>query len=141
MRGPSLTYASVTSNWSTSTSFDLFSALAIADRSTFSTSGAKRLLVARRIVIALPACWPRMRSMTRRAFCADPLTYLASALASILRVPFQLRLRTLLGGSLRRVALERTRGRKLAELVPDHVLRHVHGNELLPAVHSERVAD
>ena len=45
-------------SWSTSTSFDLFSALAIAERSTFSTVGAMRLLVARRIVIASPALLP-----------------------------------------------------------------------------------
>ena len=55
MRGPSFTYASETTKSSTSTSEERFSALAIADRSTFSTTGAMRLLVARRMLIASPA--------------------------------------------------------------------------------------
>src|SRR5262249_51788842 len=42
-------------------------------------------------------------------------------------------------GYLRRVALENPRRRKLAELVADHVLRHVNGNELLAVVHGQRV--
>src|SRR5205823_1991219 len=36
-----------------------------------------------------------------------------------------------------RVAVERARRRELAELVPDHVLRDEHRNELAPVVHRE----
>src|ERR1051325_9457968 len=54
MRGPSFTYASVTYSLSTSTSLLRFSQLAIADRSTFSTLGAMRLLVVRRMLIGPP---------------------------------------------------------------------------------------
>src|SRR5262249_10133868 len=81
MRGPSLTYASVTNNLSTSTSFDRFSAFAIADRTPFSTEGAMRLLVVRKILMASPAFWPRIRSTTSRTFWGDVRMYLASALA------------------------------------------------------------
>ena len=42
---------------------------------------------------------------------------------------------------LGRVSLERPRRRELAELVPDHVLRQVHRDELLAVVHGERVPD
>src|SRR5690242_2334577 len=80
MRGPSLTYASVTNNWSTSTSFERFSALAMAERRTFSTIGAIRLLTERRMLMAVPAFWPRIMSTTSRTFCGDVRTYLASAL-------------------------------------------------------------
>jgi hypothetical protein len=38
------------------------------------------------------------------------------------------------------VTAVRTGGRELSELVPDHVLLHVDGNELLPVVHGDRVA-
>ena len=41
---------------------------------------------------------------------------------------------------LRGVALELARGRELAELVPDHVLGHVHGDELLAVVDGQGVA-
>src|SRR5579864_497829 len=83
MRGPSLTYASVTNSLSTSTSLDRFSALAMADRRTFSTEGAMRLLVVRKILIASPAFWPRIKSTTSRAFWGDVRMYRASALASM----------------------------------------------------------
>src|SRR6478752_7043296 len=60
-----------------------FSALAMAGRSTFAMDGAMRLLVARRIWIASPAFWPRIRSITSRAFCGEVRRYRASALACI----------------------------------------------------------
>ena len=44
-------------------------------------------------------------------------------------------------GDLGRVALEDARRRELAELVADHVLGHVHRNELLAVVHRDGVAD
>ena len=39
------------------------------------------------------------------------------------------------------VALERTRERKFAELVANHVFRDVHGNVLTAVVHGDRQAD
>src|SRR5690348_570353 len=55
----------------------------MAERSTFSTTGAMRLLVDRRMVIAVPAFWPRIKSTTSRAFCGVVRTYLASDLTSM----------------------------------------------------------
>src|SRR5579862_3514812 len=141
MRGPSFTYASVTNNRSTSTSLWRFSALAIAERRTFSMDGEMLLLVARRIWIASPAFCPRIRSITRRAFCGEVLRYRASALASITISLRSRRLRRLLGGSLGRVSLEHPRRRKLAQLVSYHVLGNVHGDELLAVMHGQRMAD
>src|SRR5438445_4020877 len=43
--------------------------------------------------------------------------------------------------SLGTVAPEQPRRRELAQLVPHHVLRHVHRDELVPVVHREGVAD
>src|SRR5439155_6496267 len=40
-----------------------------------------------------------------------------------------------------RVAAEEPRRRELAELVAHHVLGDVHGDELVPVMHRERVAD
>src|SRR5438876_10967236 len=39
------------------------------------------------------------------------------------------------------VALERTRRRKFPQLVPDHLLGHIHGNEFLPVVHGDSMPD
>src|SRR5215470_15830431 len=46
-----------------------------------------------------------------------------------------------LSGLLAAVALEDPRRREFAELVPDHVLGHVHRNELAAVVDGDRVAD
>src|SRR5260370_21421927 len=86
-RGHSLTYASDTTRLSTSTSFEAFFALAIADFSTFSTLGAMRLFTACSVRIAEPAFCPRIKSTTSRAFCGETRTYLASALDSIVKNP------------------------------------------------------
>src|SRR5450755_4151367 len=98
----------------------------MAERSTFSIDGAIRLLVVRKILIASPAFWPRIRSTTSRAFWGDVRKYLASALASIAYLssgPSLSRLRRLLGRRcLGRVSLEHPGGRKFAQLVPHHVL-------------------
>jgi len=51
---------------------------------TFSTVGAMRLLVVRSVVNAAPACWPRIRSTTSRAFCGEIRIYRASAFACML---------------------------------------------------------
>src|ERR1039457_7320534 len=52
--------------------------------STFSTVGAIRLLVVRSVVNAAPACWPRIKSTTNRAFCGEIRIYRASAFACML---------------------------------------------------------
>src|SRR5713101_3403131 len=142
MRGPSFTYASVTNSLSTSTSLERFSALAIADRRTFSTEGAMRLLVVRKILIASPALWPRIRSTTSRAFWGDVRMYRASALASMAD-PLCSRcgLGRLFGRCLGGVSFKDARGRKLAQLVSHHVLGDVHRNEFPAVVHGQSVAD
>src|ERR1035438_7791385 len=111
----------------------------MADSRTFSTIGAMRLLVVRNTVRAASACRPRMRSTTRRAFCGEIRMYLASAFtiwsASMLS-SLCCRLGGLLGCSrLHRMAPKSPRRRKLAQLVPHHVLRDVHRDELLAVVH------
>src|ERR1022692_659264 len=125
MRGPSFTYASETNNSSTSTSSFLFRAFEIADWRTFSTVGAIRLLVVRRVVIAEPAFWPRMRSTTSLAFCAETRIYLASALASMLVTSPLGRLSRFLGRRFHRMAFEGAGGGKLAQLVPYHIFGYV----------------
>src|SRR6185437_5772501 len=142
MRGPSLTSACETYRRSTSTSSLMFCALAMADCSTFSTVGAMRLLTVRSVVNAFPACWPRIMSTTRRAFCGETRIYLASALASI-SIPSNGRRLGRLPGFFRsrfyRVSFERAGRGKLAQLMPHHVLGDVHRNELLAVVHGDGV--
>src|ERR1700678_1604639 len=141
-RGPSLTYASLTNSWSTSTSLLRFSALAMAESKTLRTVGAMRLLVWRKIMRASLAERPRIKSTTSRAFCGDDRIYRASALACIV---FPLgRLGGLLRGrrrGLHRMALEHSRGRKFSQFVAHHVFGDVHRNEFLPVVDAQRVAD
>src|SRR6476646_9205080 len=116
----------------------------MAERRTFSMDGAMRLLTARRMWMASPAFWPRIRSITRRAFCGEVRRYRASALACIVRLLRQFRrlLRGTRGSSARRasrsrcgrlgaVTLEYPGGRKFAQLVAHHVFGDVHRDELL----------
>src|SRR5450759_2940548 len=111
--------------------------------STFSTVGATRLLVVRSVVNAAPACWPRIRSTTSRAFCGETRIYRASAFTCMLSsMPAHVkqkclgRLRALLRcRHLHRVSLEGAGRRELAQLVSHHVLGHIHRDELLPVVH------
>src|SRR6476646_2761336 len=148
IRGPSCTYASETYKRSTSTSSERFCALAMADFSTFSTVGAMRLLVVRSVVIACPACCPRIKSTTSRAFCGETRMYLASALASMFKLPLASlpppslrRFRRLLsrrrGRGFHRMPLELPRGRKFAELVPHHVLGDIHRNKFPAVMHAD----
>src|SRR5262249_26805965 len=51
-----------------------------------------------------------------------------------------LRLGLLVGHELSAVSAEEPRRRKFAELVADHVLGHVHRDELVPVVHGEGMA-
>src|ERR1700732_801534 len=105
----------------------------MADCSPFSTVGAMRLLTVRKVVSAAPAFLPRIMSTTSRAFCGETRIYLASALACIRSsfIPLPLcRLGSLLRSGLHRVALEGPGRRKLAQLVPHHVLGDIHRNKL-----------
>src|SRR5206468_1008162 len=74
---------------------------------------------------------PRIWSATSRPFCADSRTPRNMALVSM-SVSLLLRRRRS-GLALRRVRLERAGQRELAELVADHVLRHI-DRYVLPAV-------
>src|SRR5215211_753991 len=80
-------------------------------------------------------------STTSRAFCADPRKYFALAIASISEpqcLPGGLGRLLRLGA---RVPLEGARRGELAELVADHVLRHVDGDVALAVVDGEGQAD
>src|SRR5271154_4843044 len=144
-RGPSFTYASLTTSSSTSTSLLRFSALAMAESKTFKTVGAMRLLVWRKMMRASLAERPRIKSTTSRAFCGDDRIYRASALACMIG-SYEVRSSGRLGALLRRrgfdrMSLEHARWGKLAQLVAHHVFGDVHGNEFLAVVHAQRVAD
>src|SRR5208283_1942097 len=93
--------------------FLLFSALAIAERSTFETSRAPLRGTICSTAIASSAPSPCTCRTTSRIFCADIGTFFNIATASI-RL-FGLRL-----GRVRAVFLERARQRKFAELVAHH---------------------
>src|SRR5690606_15619342 len=84
---------------------------------------------------ASPTLRPRMRSMTSRILRGLCRTYLLIARASMIR-------RLLgLGPLVRKLAAvptEEPRRRELAQLVADHVLRDVHGDELVAVVHRQR---
>src|ERR1035437_7820400 len=127
---------------STSTFSSLFSAFAIAERRTFSTTGQMPLFVVFKIVIASPAFRPRIRSTTKRAFCGETRTCLASALTAIVASSSArslCRLGRLFG--LRLVSLEGARGGELAQLVAHHVLRDEHRDVLPAVVHGDGVPD
>src|ERR1039457_2802264 len=143
MRGPSWTYASEMNSLSTSRSSLRFCALAMADCSTFSTVGAIRLLTVRNVVMAAPACLPRIISTTRRAFCGETRMYLASALIWVLgsMLASLCRLGGFLGGRFYRMSFEHPGGRKLAQLVSHHVFGDVHRNEFLAVVDRHGVTD
>src|SRR4030095_16824091 len=138
-------------------------AFAIAERSVFSMSRATARFVKRRIDRASAAFLPRMRSSTSPAFWAEVRTYLEVAFTSRLAIVGSLALPRGGGGGgarsrtpgarrsrtardlrhlldARGVALELPGGRELAELVADHVLRDVHGDELPAVVDGQGVA-
>src|SRR6185503_18953328 len=126
---------------------------ATADRRTLANSRAMIFRVNCSVASAWFTVLPRIRSHTRPAFCADVRMPRAVACASTMTsLPLALatgrrcagRCRGGHGGrllGLRRVAFERSRRCELAELVADHVLRHVDRDELLPVVHGHRVAN
>src|SRR5436309_6184807 len=116
----------------------LCSALATAERRTFSTIRAAARGVYWSVASASPTDFPRIWSSTSRAFRADTRTKRARAsVRTALRLP-RGRGRSLLG---RAVRLECAGHRELTQPVTDHVLRDVDRNELLAVGDGERVAD
>src|SRR5690606_37779915 len=108
-----------------------------ADRSVLSMLSAALFFDIWSKAYASPTLRPRMRSMTSRILRGLCRTYLLIARASMIRLLG-------LGPLVRELAAvppEEPRRRELAQLVPDHVLRDVHGNELVAVVHRERVPD
>src|SRR5687768_8467817 len=137
MEGPPSATACTTRRSSRLRIWKLCSALATAERSTFSMSRAAARGVNSRVARASPTGRLRIWSRTSRALRADTRTKRARATASMgLRLP-RGRRRGLLRGAVR---LERAREGELAETMADHVLRDVDGDELAPVVHGERVA-
>src|ERR1700683_2259414 len=122
-RGPSFTYASLTTSSSTSTSLLRFSALAMAESKTFSTVGAMRLLVWRKMMRASLA---QPRLLRRRSdisgFCFGLHLYPLGRLGGLLRGR---------RGGFYRMALEHSRRGKLTQLVAHHIFGDVHRNEFL----------
>src|SRR5688572_24527316 len=116
----------------------LCSALATADRSTLEINRAAARGVYSRIASASPTDLPRICSSTRPAFRDETRMYFAVA-----DVRMALRLPRRRGAGLLGLAVhpELARQCELAELVPDHVLGDVHGNELPSVVHGQRMAD
>src|SRR3989441_447133 len=116
----------------------LCSALATAERRTFSTIRAAARGVYWSVASASPTDFPRIWSSTSRAFRADTRTKRARAsVRTALRLP-RGRGRSLLS---RAVRLERAGHRELTQPVTDHVLRDVDRDELLAVVDGERVVD
>src|SRR3989441_961260 len=114
----------------------LCSALATAERRTFSTIRAAARGVYWSVASASPTDFPRIWSSTSRAFRADTRTKRARAsVRTTLRLPRRRR-RSLLG---RAVRLERAGHRELAQPVADHVLGDIDRDELLAVVPAHRV--
>src|SRR5687768_13580778 len=84
---------------------------------------------------------PRIRSTTIRTLRGDMPTFLAIARACM--VDFSCARLAGFGAlvELTTVTAERPRRRKLAQLVPDHILRQIDGNELVSIVYGQRVAN
>src|SRR5215468_4837280 len=137
--GPPSAVAFTTRRSSRSRTWWLCSALAMADRSTFSMRRAAAFGVYCSAASASPTDLPRMCSRTSRALDAGTRT--KRAVARVLTVASRLpgrRCRRLFG---RTVRLEGTRQGELPEAMADHVLRDIDGDELATVVDSERVAD
>src|SRR5712691_9027549 len=150
---PLPTCACATTRSSTS-SWWLFSALAIADSRHLRTSLATRLRENSRSASAAATFLPRIRTASRLSFCGDTRSIRATALASFspsllscARLPMSSPSRRRRGRRrafrlpVRRVAVEGARRRELAELVADHLLGDEHRNVLLPVVDPEGEAD
>src|SRR3954451_24783047 len=119
----------------------LCSAFAIADSSTFLMMRAPFFGLNVRMLSARSTGIPRIASAPTRPFWADRRTPRSVAVVCIMS-SLALRCRARRGHLLvGRVTLERASQRELAQFVPDHVLRHIHGNVLLAIVHSNGEAD
>src|SRR5579862_2663147 len=98
----------------------------MADSSTFFTMRAAFLGLNARTLSARSTGNPRIRSATRRPFCAESRTPRSVALVCIVTSLAPRAGRGRRGDLLvGRMPLERAREREFAELVADHVLRHV----------------
>src|SRR5262245_28087582 len=107
---------------------------------------AARLGVYSRMPSAASTDLPRMRFTTKRAFCAVMRENLLDARASMLLLRSRRRGRGRRGAldlslAVAGMAVERARGRELAELVTDGVLGDEHGDELPTVVDREREPD
>src|SRR6185436_18413973 len=145
--GPSSTVNRRTTRRSTSSFGSFCCAFVTADFMSFSRSRATSFGEKWRSDNASPTFFPRTVSTTRRVFCAETPRYLSLAVAITFRLRASLGwsrgARRDLGGlvALRAVPLECPRRGELPHLVPDHVLGHVDGDELLAVVHREGVPD
>src|SRR5437762_1252673 len=119
----------------------LCSALAVADSRTFLMIFAPFLGLKDSKVSALSTGSPRIWSATSRPFWADRRTPRRIALVSMSGSSPLRRRRRRHHLLVRRMRLERTGQRELAELVPDHILRDVNRNVLLAVVNRNRQAD
>src|SRR6476661_2781424 len=106
--------------------------LARADRSSFSIFSAPELASKRSRPRACVTFLPRTRSATRRILRGEVGTLRSLATASILALAF------IFFGD---VTTEVARRGEFAQLVPYHVLGHIHRDELIAVVNSERVAN
>src|SRR5947209_4305081 len=87
---------------------------------------------------------PRINWASRFSFCGLMRSMRATALASLSLNPrsfFALDISGPLCLLVRRVAVERAGRRELAELVADHVFRHVHRDVLVAVMDAERQPD
>src|SRR5688500_17822721 len=119
----------------------LFSALAAALAITLATGSAAACGWKRSWSSASCTGMPRTRSTTRRHFIGVMRTYFACASAA-----FAGRCRVLFSATtgppvVLDVTAEGARRSELAELVPDHRLRHEHGHVLAAVVHGDRVPE
>src|SRR5690242_7713801 len=131
--GPSSTMMDLTRRSSTSAPW-LFSALAIADSTTFRIMAAAFLSENFRRLTARSAERPRTWSATRRAFWAE--------MRALRRMAFASMVISLLPGLLvAAVTLERTGQSELAKLVANHVFVDQDRDVVLAVVHGDGEAD
>src|SRR6185369_8162675 len=149
MMTPRPTDASLTYRSATSTLASMSTALATAERNSFSAKRAPRLGTNVRRRCAVSTSLPEIISSTWATFFGVMRTNLALATASIV-LSLRLRGRAARRGrstrrrgllDVRAVAAEHPRRHELAQLVAHHVLRDVDGQELVAVVDRQRVAD
>src|SRR3984885_16235643 len=117
----------------------LFSALATADLSSFSSGSEAKTPENFSSTSASRTVLPRIASATRRSLRGPMRANLrcATAICGCSATAVMLLHRRLVAG----VSLEDARRRELAELVPDHVLGDEHRDVSLAAVHADRVTE